>query len=101
MTSLRCIVRHLIYAFISTHKHIVVVAINLCKYNTYAKITSHNNGFSKIARANVCVPTMGGLRANGIRTYDGGITGEWYSLLQATWRPSRQSPYNDVRGAIQ
>ncbi|MEY2845177.1 MAG: hypothetical protein RL076_723 [Chloroflexota bacterium] len=34
--------------------------------NTYAKITEHNNGFSNIARA------------NGIRPYDGGITGEWY-----------------------
>ena len=70
MTPLRCIVRHLIYAFISTHQHIVVVAINLCKYNTYAKITSHNNGFSKIARANVCVPTMGG------------ITGEYHAPLR-------------------
>jgi hypothetical protein len=37
---------------------------------THAKITPHNNGFSKIAQA------------NGMRPYDGGITGEWYSHLR-------------------
>ena len=39
--------------------------------NTYAKITEHNNGFSKIARV------------NGICPYDGrGLRAVWYSPLR-------------------